>query len=69
MNTFPLFKPKSYQSSTLIIVIINIITSAVIPTISTIINQITNNKHPPYNIGAEGMAYPWGMAYFNKNVK
>lgn len=34
------------------------ITSAIIPTITTIINKTTNIKHPPYYIrGLEGMAY------------
>lgn len=69
MNTFPLFKQnKSYQSHILTLIII--ITSAIIPTINTIINKTTNIKHPPYNIGGlEDMAYPWGMAYFKRNVK
>lgn len=50
MNTFPLFKQnKSYQSSILTLIII-IITSAIIPTITTIINKTTNIKHPPHNI-------------------
>lgn len=70
MNTFPLFKQnKSYQSSILTLIII-IITSAIIPAITTIINKTTNIKHPPHNIrGLEGMAYQWGMAYFKRNVK
>lgn len=69
MNTFPLFKRnKSYQSSILTLIII--ITSAIIPTITTIINKTTNIKHSPHNIrGLEGMAYQWGMAYFKRNLK
>lgn len=41
-----------------------LITSAIIPTITTIINKTTNIEHPPYDTGGGakvgGMAYPWG---------
>lgn len=63
MNTFPLFNQKQIISSLLTLIMI-IITSAIIPTITTIINKTTDIEHPPYNTGggAEvgGMAYPWG---------
>lgn len=70
MNTFPLFKQnKSYQSSILTLIIIWI-TSAIIPTITTIINKTTNTEHPPHNIGGqEAMAYQRGMASFKRNIK
>lgn len=63
MNTFPLFKQKQIISSILTLIMI-LITSAIIPTITTIINKTTNIEHPPYNTGGGakvgGMAYPWG---------
>lgn len=80
MNTFPLFKPKQIISSILTLIMI-LITSAIIPTITTIINKTTNIEHPPYNTrgGAKvgGMAYPWGWVggegvawlFFKTNVK
>lgn len=69
MNTFPLFKQnKSYQSSILTLIIIT--TSAIIPTINTIINKTTNIKHPPYNTRGleEGMAYR-GAWLISKEIK
>lgn len=75
MNTFPLFKQnKSYQSSILTL-IIRLITSAIIPTITTIINKTTNNEHPPYNIrgtGRYGLSMGHGLfqkkAQVNKSI-
>lgn len=62
MNTFPLFKQKQIISSLLTLIMI-IITSAIIPTITTIIKKTTNIEHPPHNTGGRaklgGMAYPW----------
>lgn len=69
MNTFSLFKQnKSYQSSILTLIII--ITSAIIPTITTIINKTTNVKHPPYNIWmAGGYGLSMGHGLFQKKCQ
>lgn len=68
MNTFPLFKQnKSYQSSILTLIII--ITSAIIPTITTIINKTINIKHPPYNIrGTGGYGLSMGAWLISKEM-
>lgn len=70
MNTFPLFKQnKSYQSSILTLIII-LITSAIIPTITTIINETTNIEHPPYNIRGTGRyGLSMGHGLFQKNCQ
>lgn len=59
---------KSYQSSILTPIIIWI-TSAIIPTITTIINKTTNTEHPPHNIrGTGGYGLSTGHGFFQKKI-
>lgn len=61
MNTFPLFKQKQIISSILTLIMI-IITSAIIPTITTIINKTTNIEHPPYDTRGRGKSGRYGLS-------
>lgn len=65
----PFVQTKQIISSIPTLIIL-VITSAIIPTISTIINQTTNIEHPPYNItGAGGYGLSMGHGFFRNKCQ
>lgn len=70
MNTFPLFKQNKLYQSNILTLIIMLITSAIILTITTIINKSTNIEHPPYNIrGTGGYGLSMGHGLFQQKKR